>query len=1232
MTIPLLRRIALSCALLICAILVHMITQASPAYAQNDPPVSLSISPAAEIVEPDTPAYLTITMENISGANIPQLQLVLTLDGQVDQVRIIPDTEATTGVRVDGVRRSANRIVWRGGLASDGKLVFAVAARSAPIDQAITLSGAAGPVDGDPVVNASATVTVNAYDLNPNDLSFSKVLLWNDGSGLTEGENGEVLPGQKVGMELRLTNNSPAVVYTLLVDQMAPSEGTGTAGESRCMLQPVASSVVQGRGFSVPVSALGDKFQGEESFTYAFLVRTLPGETSITRTRAQVVGEPDCALEGQAQAYSTAAAPGGTDFTAEGLATASARQAEDAVAPRLAFIESLLQQQPLFSRLVALLILLSDFGDAPDSTNPPDENIPAYPGIDGRFPTVFDPATGLPQGPRHHNGIPLHLGQRVSGEFFVDLGLRRNLDPPNELADLDLHDDGVDPNTLNFSHCVPTTIPFDVTVTQQAVDYVNENDAPLYLNIWLDGNHDGDWEDSLNCDMLTAVEHIVIDQEIAPAAAGTLSLLAPTNNLPVPATGEGETMWLRVTVSDEPSVKTGQYQNPGRPPVEYGDGQGPATGYRWGETEDYLYVPQAAIAAPGGIGADLSLSAEAVIQGDFGGATAAEVSAAAADGWEEGVAALKLRIRNRGDRLARAGLLTIEMNPYLGIPDDLTLGWTGCLTCTVAAANRLTMASGQEAALDLPVEEVCNGDACRLEIQLGDIPPGAPMELVMHYADCNSAGCTGAGDGIEFRASVSSENDTNTGNNAAVRRALRLLREPVITAPAPGQWTGCLTCTVAFKGFAQPGTTVSLLSDAFGDSDYSALADERGFWQIDAFLPDGIHQIELGWTGCLTCTVAAAGAQAADLNAAGEAYGEQMSLTVDRTLIWNPNSFGYTRTSLAELQGAAVAKDDDTCGPWGIADDAGRMELDNWRMPVWSGKEIELGVELLCESGGAASLRYANQEVSFQDDDGDGYFTALFTPEIGDEALDAELAVSCGVQSAASAGKMIPVTPVLVQDAETGDPLPGMTVQLFRANSSAQGDNAGAEAGQFTLWEADAFGQSNPQTTDATGAFSYIVPQGRYGLVVSGPGYQSYRAGPFRDRGPISGFNIGMPPALTADGTQPSAVVQITEDGFLPAMLEVAPGATVEWLNVGLDMAGTQAAASAVTAASADAVSWDSGLLLSGESHTIRFDEEGVYTYRDPADPARTAIVKVAQQNVPPDGESMSVYLPVVQK
>ncbi|MCB0071566.1 MAG: DUF11 domain-containing protein [Caldilineaceae bacterium] len=1194
--------------LTLCALVLAAALWPQPARAQAVN-ADLSITADADAVNAGDAVLFTVTLKNTGDQPATNLVLDLTLAGPVDTVRARLDEEATTGVNIAGIRRSAAGLRWRGGIAAQGQLVINLRVTSSLVgeDDVITLTGAAGRFDAEPVLNASKSVDVKAYDLNPNDLSLTKSLLHGYGTvaGVTAGERVEVLPREEVGIQLELTNNSDVTVYTLLVDEMAQqavAAARADADRVTCKLEPIAATVETGRGFRVPVDALSEPLP--DGFKYGFLVKTEPGETSRTVVRARIVGTPDCIIEGQAKAYSTAVPSAGAV-----AAEFDAVSADSDVAPKLRFVQRMLQLQPKLSALVAFLILLSDFGDAPDSTNHFGAIMEAYPGVNAAFPTVFDPATGADRGPKHKNGIPVRLGDRISGELVADVGLLKNIDPPTDTPNLDLHDDGVDPSTLNFQHCFPTAIDVAVTVNQTAVDYVANNDAPLYLNIWLDGNHDGDWQDRLDCDGLTAVEHIVIDQELRPSAVGRLNIVAPTGNIPVLAEGQNETMWLRVTISDEPSEKTDQFRpNPTQLPVDIGDGRGPANGFRWGETEDYLYVPAAVAGAPGGFGADLQLESEVLFQDDF---LAGTVQASATDAKLSQILAT-LRARNIGDRIAGGSKLVITSDPYLGIPTTQDAKCCYCLTCTVAAdvepLPELTAAA--VTAARLPFVEVCQEDGgCYVELALGDLPPGQEVGLLLGW-DVDPALAQ-----VELDVSVQSAGDSNPGNNVQRRRALRLFREPTIVAPMPGAWRGCLTCTVAFKGFGHPGTDVTLFSEQFPDGSLSTGIDANGFWQIDAYLPDGTHDVTLGWTGCLTCTVQAAGVSETPLTVAGE----PLNLTVDRTLLWNPASFSVNDPANA-LHAAGVAESDDSCGPWQVVDDAGRMDLDGWKLPVWPGKEVELSVELFCAGTATATLTGDGVNVAFSDGDGDGIFTAAYTalPELDANGNAVTLTVTCDNAVAEYSGTMVPVEPSTVVDAVTGAPLGNMEVTLFGFRRDVNGV-------QVAPWEAQAFGQLNPQTTGGDGAFAYLVPQGRYGLQVVGDGYQSVRVGPFRSRGVIAGFNIGMPPTVS---NATGAVVEISEDGFVPATLEVAPGTAVEWRNLGLDAASTQSTNGTVTGAAAHATSWDSGLLLSGEAHKVLFSEEGTFTYIDAEDPSKTAVIRVAQPAPPADGNT--VFLPLV--
>ncbi|MFA6315099.1 MAG: LamG-like jellyroll fold domain-containing protein [Candidatus Paceibacterota bacterium] len=61
--------------------------------------------------------------------------------------------------------------------------------------------------------------------------------------------------------------------------------------------------------------------------------------------------------------------------------------------------------------------------------------------------------------------------------------------------------------------------------------------------------------------------------------------------------------------------------------------------------------------------------------------------------------------------------------------------------------------------------------------------------------------------------------------------------------------------------------------------------------------------------------------------------------------------------------------------------------------------------------------------------------------------------------------------------------IPEAVVTIFKKN---------IETNQFETWQADQYKQTNPQTTDKTGAYSFLVPEGIYKLTVITPGYKDY--------------------------------------------------------------------------------------------------------------------------------------------
>jgi hypothetical protein len=263
-----------------------------------------------------------------------------------------------------------------------------------------------------------------------------------------------------------------------------------------------------------------------------------------------------------------------------------------------------------------------DLGDAPDSTNHFGAAMAAYPGVPANFPTVFDPATGLPRGPRHFMPkADSWLGANVSGENDADLlpdadGVR-NITPPANHSDDDRFDDGVlspsiNPYAIQLPQCQQTNFNYIVSGAAAVVPHA------AYVNVWIDFNRDGDWADILSCVTsaglaVSVPEWAVQNQKVLVIAGGhvhttqSFQSYHPTEDTPT---------WMRITLAERPAplvggiaesrASAGVYQSgetieqsgplggrmvDGDDSGETADGHGPVGGYESGETEDYLLYP-----------------------------------------------------------------------------------------------------------------------------------------------------------------------------------------------------------------------------------------------------------------------------------------------------------------------------------------------------------------------------------------------------------------------------------------------------------------------------------------------------------------------------------------------------------------------------------------------------------------------------------------------------------------
>jgi hypothetical protein len=230
-----------------------------------------------------------------------------------------------------------------------------------------------------------------------------------------------------------------------------------------------------------------------------------------------------------------------------------------------------------------------DFGDAPDSSNNFGRTMTTTYGTaaTAHFPTVFNDGGTGPYGPFHRRPLEVaHLGDNVSLEAEADIGADQdganNIDPPSNSANKDGYDDGV-VFPLSMPNCGWATFDYKVKVIDPGTD--------LWVNVWLDWNRDGDWDDdsvtnpTLSCSGGLVKEWAVRNQYLYDLPAGINQITTPAFLCWHPQS-ETKKIWMRITLSEQP-WKGGESQG------KLGNGgSGPQNGYMYGETEDYIFTPE----------------------------------------------------------------------------------------------------------------------------------------------------------------------------------------------------------------------------------------------------------------------------------------------------------------------------------------------------------------------------------------------------------------------------------------------------------------------------------------------------------------------------------------------------------------------------------------------------------------------------------------------------------------
>ncbi len=132
-------------------------------------------------------------------------------------------------------------------------------------------------------------------------------------------------------------------------------------------------------------------------------------------------------------------------------------------------------------------------------------------------------------------------------------------------------------------------------------------------------------------------------------------------------------------------------------------------------------------------------------------------------------------------------------------------------------------------------------------------------------------------------------------------------------------------------------------------------------------------------------------------------------------------------------------------------------------------------------------------EFEYTDPDGDGIYTAdIKTPVVGGEY---EVVVVMDYEDPKLEKKEIRLITVIdpegyVYEKQGGKEtrIPGAIVSIYWLNPDTQ---------SYELWPAQKYLQDNPQTTNTSGTYSFLVPEGFYYINTNAPGYLSYEGKPF---------------------------------------------------------------------------------------------------------------------------------------
>ncbi len=1184
------------------ALPVFLIGSALADQGAVDMPVVSVVPVSAEPVSAGDPVIFKVVLTNPTGQDRPDLYLNLAWDTEiVGRAQIEVVEEETNLARTESVRRQEGRGRWRGGIRSGGQLTLQVSFMPALCynDQLqIQLTAEAGAVAGGSFGEdqGSLVASCQANPFVPDNFSFGlKIAPENQMADFST--SSEILQGLDGWVRLELTNNGDQPMNAVVTDSLQPDGGLEK--QCRVLFSQVqvetrgAPTLPFDRGFLPPTMQQAAGADGTP-FIGFMILELKPGDTWTAEMLIPLKGrQPGCEFSGMASVYPAPANPipgscdGGSPNCRYQGWTTKARDLQRLFATLDGYDSNGIQ-----ASLVA-----TDLGDAPTSENNFATNMNAYPGVKANFPTVFNFNIGMPpslnnsaadhgDAPLHRYAYPLRLGNLASIEPEADWNPNRNINPAADLANLDNRDDGL--AAANFPDtCKSFDQTIKITIEEWAADYFQENGGTAYLNLFADANGDGDWADAGECDDAPAPEHFIINYpiDINALGPGQHEIQLPANN---GVQWQSEQGWLRVMLGEQMAPLN--LQSGG---VQHGDGAGPEGGFVLGETEDYRVRAGTGLNGTAAPGADVAVRINSTLDvlANHGlPDSAANVQIQATTGCLTCIdpcliGNIFVRLGNLGDEMAPGGRLTVfpdpsfrSSSPDISVQGDLP--WIDNLVTDVACAK---------------------GDPdCRVEIDLGNIPPGQFGSIVVtagHQCEAGDEACRQ--NTFNAQARINATGDENNQNNQAadqvkLSQTPEWIVPPRINSPLPGTTSDS---GIKVMGEGYPGRIVDVfLNDKkIGSGD----VDQDGKFLI--MVPDIVEMFE----------------SAAFELTAGYRPPNGTSQTRRTTVVIDDTGFSIKPNTLQlgyEFPGGAQYD----FSPWDLG---GRLDPNGWQMPLLPGVETTGSVEhhwwcLTCTLGLNnldMSLRVNDQLLAtLTDPDGDGKYTGSFTPDTSVIGQPVTLHASEEGVEQVFEGRTVAATLPRLIDGATGQPLAGEQVTLWQLVNKSR-DTA--------VWvrPAEINGQPNPRVTAADGSFFFNVAPGVYRLQFNNKGFHD---GQFTEPERLFGIypsrsvmlqKSSANPAKQAAGAE-DIVVKLTADGFNPPQITTTTADSITFQNVSLQQRGV----------SSDELDLSDVLFPPGQSLTISFAEAGEYILYDLQSPQNKLRVVVEA------GPDRRVLLPVV--